>query len=62
MSLTELFDDLARLQAENAKLKAALEKYGYHMDSCLGGAIISGNEWSKCTCGYDEALEGDSDG
>ena len=48
-----------RLEAEVARLRAALEKYGDHLLGCekvthraLGYDMVS----DKCTCGFDAAM------
>lgn len=44
---------LKQLEAENARLRAALAKFGKHFESC---ALQFGNTVTGCTCGLDESL------
>jgi hypothetical protein len=50
--------EIADLKAENARLRAALEKYGRHDDTCDAEKFRA--VWSPerhCDCGYSAALE-----
>jgi hypothetical protein len=50
-----LTNEVASLRAENARLREALRRYGWHTDECLDKCAHtrSGN----CACGFDSALE-----
>ena len=45
---------ISQLQAEIKRLTAALNMFGEHDTLCPHM-----EEWGSCTCGYDDALEGE---
>ena len=47
-----------QLQAEIAKLKKAYKKYAWHKKDCM---LFSIAEHPHCTCGFEQALKGESD-
>lgn len=46
----EAADEIERLTAERARLRAALERYGSHWNDCASIFSID----ATCTCGYRE--------
>ena len=55
---TFLKNDIVKLQAEIAKLKKAYKKYAWHKKDCM---LFSIAEHPHCTCGFEQALKGESD-
>jgi len=49
---------IVELQAEIAKLKKAYKKYAWHKKDCM---LFSIAEHPHCTCGFEQALKGESD-
>lgn len=53
-----LRSDIATAHKEEAeRLRAGLEKYGHHYDTCKSRECWNG-VFGACTCGLDEALAG----
>lgn len=50
---------IAKLQAENKKLKAALKKYGRCKDDCAYVQGLKGNSIEDCDCGFEKAVKGE---
>jgi len=46
---------IEQLQAENKKLKDALNRFGHHDSPC---AALIDDDNSECICGYEQALKG----
>ncbi len=49
----ELLDKIKQLQAENKRLRKALEKYGCHSTECVAEEYPE--KW-HCICGFEQAL------
>jgi len=52
--VAEFYDEVKKLRAANERLRAALQKYGLHLDGCR---FFDGR---GCDCGFDAALSEDS--
>ena len=63
--MKECYERIAELESEAKQLRAALEKYGQHLDDCPYETILAAEEGQMtsmpddedCTCGLEKALD-----
>ena len=55
--IVELYEVIAKGEADNAKLREAMGKYGRHLHTCASLHGWIGPPRGGCSCGYSTALE-----
>lgn len=55
-------EDIAEAADQIERLRAALERYGHHVDHCVGPQFdpVTMSTVDSCTCGFNATLSGDS--